>query len=1059
MLILNNAIMLRKEITRLVMLLVMLVCASTIKAQNVKVTGIVIDDQYQEPLTGVTVKEKGTNKGVITDIEGNFSIQVSPKATLVFSYMGFAEQEVKLSGKTDISVIMVTESKQLEELVVIGYGVQRKSDVTGSISSINGKDIASQPVSGTLQALQGRAAGVTIVQNTGAPGSNTTIKVRGTGTVNDSDPLYVVDGFVVDNIDYLNPNDIENVEILKDAASSAVYGSRAANGVVAITTKSGKEGKTKITYDGYVGISNPWKTIKVMGLEDYALLQDYISNNTNYSVDGKLYQSYANGVDASAGYVYDDHKAYLLDTIRNNGCSNWWDAITQTGIKQQHAVSVSGGTNKMQYLASASYYNERGIVQTSNYRRFNGRMNIKAELAKWLNMTANVSYTNENRSGIPEGSSSILKQALYESPMTYLYDNKGYWYSSNPIAVLDRNHDKMNRDRMEMNLSLDAKLCKLLNYTFKASYYTTPQENSSYTEVAKLDEDFTSSDRSTVYVQNTRTNKWEINNLLTFLWSNDHHNITLLAGQVAEGYKYKFQQSYRSGTPSNDENFQYLSSAYIADKTYGLPTEWTALGFIGRVNYSLNDIYLFQANVRADGSSKFAQGKKWGVFPSVSLGWKFSNEKFMKNADWLSSGKLRVGWGKLGNNRIDELARYTYLSSGYNYSYGTGSSSTYQGVTATVLGNDGIVWEKSENINAGIDLSFFDARLMLTVEYFNRKTTDMLLRVPTVSSAGLDSSPMTNAGSVKNYGWESDVKWRDHIGKNWRYEIGFNLSWTRNRVTSLGTGNEPIYGAYVSDLSIADYITKTAVGLPIGSFFGYVTDGIFNTWEEVEASAQYEPGKNRNEQTTRPGDFRFKDLNGDNQITAEDRTYLGSSLPDFVFGIPISVGFKEWDLSMFFQGQTGNKIFNVMDYYLYNAANGNVYADIREKHWSDGGESVEGHSFWPVNLNASVPDLASNDAANNFRASDFFVKDGSYLRLKQVALTYSFPQRILSKLKISTLALSLTAYNLLTFTKYDGMDPEVGKVVGTESNNLSMGVDYGNYPQARSFTFGVKLGL
>lgn len=1047
------------EISRFAMLAVFLLLSVSAFAQKVKVTGIVIDDQYQEPLTGVTVKEKGSTNGVITDVEGNFTIEVPAKGTLVFTYMGFAEQEVALNNRKELTIIMHTESKQLEELVVIGYGVQRKSDVTGSIASISGKDINNQPVSGTLQALQGRAAGVTIIQNTGAPGSNTTIKVRGTGTVNDSDPLYVVDGFVVDNIDYLNPNDIENVEILKDAASSAVYGSRAANGVVAITTKSGKEGKTKITYDGYFGIANPWKTIEVMGLEDYALLKDYINNEPRYSVDGKLYQSYANGVDASGGYIYDDHKAYLLDTIRNNGCSNWWDAITQTGTKQQHAVSISGGTNKMQYLASASYYDERGIVQTSNYQRFNGRANIKAELAKWLNLTTNITYTNENRSGIPEGSSSILKHALYESPMTLLKDNKGYWYSSNPIAVLDRNHDKMSRDRLEMNLSLDAKLCKLLNYQFKVSYYTTPQQNSSFTEVAKLDEDFTSSDRSTVYVQNSRVNKWEINNLLTFLWNNDVHSITILAGQTAEGYKRSFQQSYRSGTPSNAENFQYLSSAYIADKTYGYPTEWTALGFIGRINYSLLDRYLLQMNIRADGSSKFASNNRWGVFPSVSLGWKFSNEPFMKNATWLSNGKLRVGWGKLGNNRIDELSRYTYLTSGFNYSYGTGNSSTYQGVTATVIGNDGIVWEKSENLNAGIDLSFLDSRLQVTFEYFNRKTTDMLLRVPTVSSAGLDSSPMTNAGSVKNYGWESEVKWRDHIGKDWRYELGFNVSWTRNKVTSLGTGNEPIYGAYISDLSMAGYVTKTAVGMPIGAYYGYVTDGIFNNWDEVESSVQYEPGKNRNEQTTRPGDFRFKDLNGDGLITAEDRTYLGSSLPNFVFGIPLSVGFKNWDLNLFFQGQTGNKIFNVMDYYLCNAANGNVYADIREKHWSDGGEDVQGHSFWPANYNATVPDLSSNDAANNFRASDFFIKDGSYLRLKQLALTYNFPQSILNKLHISNLAVSLTGYNLLTFTGYDGMDPEVGKVVGTETNNLSMGVDYGNYPQARSFTFGVKLGI
>lgn len=1045
-------------LTRYALLILVLLFSISLQAQQQKITGKVIDGQSGEALIGVTVKEKGTANGIITDIDGNYSISASSKATLVFSYMGYQTKEETVGNRRQIDVSLTSESKQLDELVVIGYGVQKKSDITGSISSVAGKDINNQPVASALQALQGRAAGVNIIQNTGAPGSKTTIKVRGTGTINDADPLYVVDGFIVDNIDYLNPNDIENVEIFKDAASSAVYGSRAANGVVAITTKTGKEGKTRITYDGYFGISNPWKTIKVMGLEDYALMTDYINDTKNYSVDGNLYQSYKNGTDATEGYIYDDYKAYLLDTIRNNGCKNWWDAITQTGIRQQHSVNVSGGTNKMQYLASASYFNEKGFVKTSDYNRFNGRVNINAELSSWLSLSANIAYTNENRSGVPEGSSSILKHALYESPMLYLRNNKGYWYSSNPIAVLDRNHDKMKRDRLDMNLTLDAKILKYLDYQFRVSYYTTPQEDNSFTEVAELNEDFNSNTRTNVYVMNSRSNKWEINNLLTFMWNDKHHDITLLAGQTAEGYSYTFHQSNRFGAPSNESVFQYLSSAYIGDKTYGRPTDWTAAGFIGRVNYSFNDTYLLQFNVRADGSSMFSKSKRWGVFPSVSLGWKFSNEPFLRNISWLSSGKLRLGWGKLGNNRIDVLSRYTYLTSGYNYSYGYGNSQTLQGITATVIGNDGIEWEKNESYNAGIDLSFLDARLLLTVEYFNRKTTDMLLRVPTVGSAGLDISPMTNAGAVKNYGWEYDVKWRDRIGRDFRYEVGFNLSWIKNKVTSLGTGNEPVWGSYISEPSIVDYVTKTAVGQPIGAFYGYVTDGIFNTWEEVLASSQYEPGKNLSEQTTRPGDFRFKDLNKDGKISAEDRTYLGSPLPDFVFGIPLSLGFRNWDLNVFFQGQTGNEIFNVMDYYLYNAASGNVYADIRSKHWS--GQEVSGREFFPLNtVNATVPDLSRDDAARNFRASDFLIQDGSYLRLKELRLTYTLPQAALSRLKISSLAISLMAYNLLTFTNYDGMDPEVGKVVGTETNNLSMGVDQGNYPQSRSFAVGIKLGL
>lgn len=1047
----------KHEIARITtVLLVMILCSLTALAQKITVKGVVSEDQTAEPLMGVTVREKGSKtNATITDIDGKYSISVQKNATLVFSYMGFKDEEVAVQGRVDISPKLTSASETLDELVIIGYGVQRKSDITGSISSVSGKDINKTPVSSALQALQGRATGVNIIQNTGAPGSSTTIKIRGTGTVNDSDPLYVVDGFIVDNIDYLNPNDIENVEIFKDAASSAVYGSRAANGVVSITTKSGKSGRVRVTYDGYAGISNPWKKIDVMGLEDYVLMQDYMSGQSNYSYQGQLYMS----LQPDGSVAFDENKFHRVDTIRHNGVKDWWDAITRTGFKTQHSVSVSGGNDNTQVLASASYYKENGIVKTSDFERMNARLNFKTKLAKWLDLTANMTFTHEDQDGVPEGSSSILKQALHESPNEYLYDSKGYWYSGNPLAVLDRYNAGMARNRLDMNLTLDAKLCKLLTYQFRASYYTTHQTNDDFSEVWGLDEDFSMpGSLSQVYKYQNTVNKWEVNNLLTFNWSDKHNKVTVLAGQTAEGYKNSWQQSYRKGTPSNASIFHYLSSAYTGDKTYGLDSEWTALGFLGRINYSYNDIYLLQANVRADGSSMFAKNNRWGVFPSVSLGWRFSNEKFMKDVRWLSQGKFRVGWGLLGNNRIDVLSRYTYLTSGYNYSYGLGNETMWEGSTATVLGNDGIKWEKSRNWNIGVDLGFFNNRLTATIEYYNRLTTDMLLRVPTVSSTGLDSSPMTNAGDVLNYGWEYDFKWRDEIGKNWRYEIGFNLTWMKNKVTKLGTGNEPIYGSYLSEGSIVDYVTKTAVGQPIGSFYGYVTDGIFNTLEEVRNSAQYQTGRADNEQTYKPGDFRWKDLNGDNQITAEDRTYLGSPLPKFVFGIPLAVGYKNFDLSIFFQGQTGNKIFNVMDYYLYNGANGNSIANLRSLHWSGQIENY-GREWYPLNLNATVPDLDSGDAPRNFRSSNFFVKDGSYLRLKQIMLTYNFPQSILSKLKISSLALSLTGYNLLTFTAYDGFDPEVGRVSGTESNNLGMGVDQGNYPQARSFTFGIKLGL
>lgn len=1046
--------MIKNNLFRMVSLMIAILCSTVSYGQNqLSVSGIVLDSKTHEELIGVSIMEKGKTNGTVTDVDGKFSLRVTSGATLIFSSMGYEPKEVIAVGDREMSVLLAEKTELLDEVVVIGYGVQRKSDVTGSISSVSAKELNNVPVPSALQALQGKATGVNIIQNSGAPGGQTTVKIRGTGTINDSDPLYVVDGFIVDNIDHLNPNDIANAEIFKDAASSAIYGARAANGVVSITTKGGEKGATKITFDSFWGVSNPWKKIDVLDIGGYALVQDYINGTSFYSADGQLYQKKD---PVSGSLSYDAAKYHSLDTIRSNSPSNWWDAITHTGIKQQYNIAVSGGSDKNQYMVSGSYYDETGVIQTSDYNRFNTRANVNSQLLPWLKLNANTMYTNEKRHVVPEGTSSILKNALFQNPFTYTYDAKGYYAASHPIAILDRNHDDRKSHRVDLNLSLTAQIGKLFTYQFKISDYYTTENNTNFTEVNKLAEDFVMTDLSSVYQYKRETNKWEINNLLTFHWNNDIHDVTVLGGQILEGYERNYQESTRKGTASNDPNLQYLSSAYTGDKTYGLNREWTAVGFVSRLNYNVMDRYLLQANFRADASSIFSKDERWGYFPSVSLGWKFSSESFMEKADWLSLGKLRLGWGKLGNNRIDETSAHTLINTGYNYPYGVGNHILQPGGTATSIGNPKIRWEKTETFNIGVDAGFLNNKLTFSAEYFDKKTTDMLLRVPVTLSAGLDYAPMVNAGSVSNKGVEFVVNYRNNIEK-FRYEVGFNISYIKNKVESLGTGNEPIYGGYLSESSILGYVTKTEVGRPIGGFYGYVTDGIFNSYEEVKASPQYEYGKNDFEQTTRPGDFRFKDLNNDGVITAEDRTYLGSPLPDFVFGIPISLSYGGLTMYALFQGQTGNKVFNVMDYYLNNAASGNLYADIREKHWS--GQINPDRSFFPLNTNASIPDLDPSDAARNFRASDFYIQDGSYLRLKELRFTYSFKPKVCAKLHVSNLSAFVGAYNVLTITGYNGFDPEVGRVAGTESDNLNMGVDHGNYPQSRTFTLGVKFTL
>lgn len=1045
--------MIKNKLFRMVFMIAILYSTASYGQSQLTISGTVLDSKTHEELVGATVLEKGTSNGIITNLNGKFTLQVALGATLVFTSTGYEAKEVGIVDGGELTVLLAEKVELLDEVVVIGYGVQKKSDITGSISSVSANEINNVPVPSALQALQGKATGVNIIQNSGAPGGQTTIKIRGTGTINDSNPLYVVDGFIVDEIDHLNPNDIANVEILKDAASSAIYGARAANGVVSITTKSGEKGATKITFDSFWGASNPWKKINVLDIEGYALVQDYINGTSFYSADGQIYQT----KDPITGALsYDAGKYHSVDTIRRNSPSNWWDAITQTGIKQQYNVTISGGNEKNQYMVSGSYYDETGVINTSAYNRFNTRANVNSQVFSWLKMNANAMYTNENRHVVPEGTNSILKSALYQNPFTYTYDAKGYYAANHPIATLARNHDDRRNNRIDLNLSLTAQINKLLTYQFKISDYYTTDNNTNFTEVNKLAEDFVMTDLSSVYQYKRETNKWEINNLLTFHWNDAYHDITVLGGQILEGYKRNYQESIRKGTASNDPNLWYLSSAYTGDKTYGLDREWAAVGFVSRLNYNLMDRYLLQVNFRTDASSIFSKKERWGYFPSASLGWKFSSESFMENADWLYLGKLRVGWGKLGNNRIDETSAHTLISTGYNYPFGVGNHILQPGAIATSVGNSDIRWEKTETFNVGIDLGFFKNRLTFSAEYFDKITTDMLLRVPVTLSAGLDYTPMVNAGSVSNKGVEFMVNYKDNIDK-FRYEIGFNISYIKNEVVSLGTGNEPIYGGYLNESSVLAFVTKTEVGRPIGGFYGYVTDGIFNTYEEVKASPQYEYGKNDFEQTTRPGDFRFKDLNKDGVITAEDRTYLGSALPDFVFGIPISFGYGNLAMDILFQGQTGNKVFNVMEFYLNNAASGNLYADIREKHWS--GQVNPDRSFFPLNMHTSIPDLDPSDAARNFRASDFYIKDGSYLRLKELRFTYNFKPELSAKLHVSNLALFVGAYNLLTITGYNGFDPEVGRVSGTEGNNLNMGVDHGNYPQSRTFIGGIKFVL
>jgi TonB-linked SusC/RagA family outer membrane protein len=638
----------------------------------------------------------------------------------------------------------------------------------------------------------------------------------------------------------------------------------------------------RINVDSYVGFSNPWKKIHVMDIENFAVMRDYVEGKNSYSADGQIYYS----KDPVTGdLVYDAGKFQRLDSLQRNSPANWWDAIIQTGIKQQYNVALTGGNDLHQFMVSTNYYNETGVVQSSGYQRFSARMNLSNTITKFLTLKTNILYTNDNRNIVPEGQNGVLKRSLHQSPLVFTYNNAGYFSENHPIAQIARNHNHAGNHRIDLNSELTAKLSPYFTYQFKIADYANFYARKQFYEVDKLEENFSMpNDLTQINLDMSNVNKWELNNILSFNWAEKSHAISAVVGQTLESYSLSTQNLIRKGTPANTDNLWYISAGYTGDYARETAYKWKALGFISRVNYSYADKYLIQANFRADASSKFSEANRWGYFPSVSVGWKFSGESFMSDLDWLSLGKLRIGWGQLGNNRIGEYAQYTLINNMYNYAYGAGNHVVYPGTAITSMGNPGIRWEKTESTNIGLDLNFLNNRLTTSIEYFDKLTTDMLLRVPVVPSAGLNNAPMINAGSVKNSGLELQMNYRESIEK-FKFEIGFNVSYIKNTVVNLGSGNEPVWGAYLDEGSIVDFVTKTEVGLPIGAFYGYVTDGIFNTVEEVQKSAQ-------NDGLTFPGDFRFKDLNGDGRITAEDRTYLGSPHPDFVFGIPLSFAYE-----------------------------------------------------------------------------------------------------------------------------------------------------------------------
>ncbi|MEO6733826.1 MAG: TonB-dependent receptor [Ferruginibacter sp.] len=1015
-----------------------------------------ISDEKGSPLSGATVQVKGTGNTTQTDQQGNFTVS-APKASsrLMVSFVGFESKEVAVSSQGNTNITLTPTGGNLGEVVVIGYGTQRKSDLTGAVSSISVKDLQKATPMNTTEAIQGRAAGVLVTTNSGAPGSEGAIRIRGIGTVNNNDPLYVVDGMFVSSINFLNPSDIARIEVLKDASATAIYGSRGANGVVLITTQRGTSGKPVVTFNTNTAISKVSNLPKALNRDQYL---DY--KKTAY-LNGYL-RSVANPNPNIDPFTTTEPFFNYIKTVKteyDKGYNTEWaKELLKTAVVQNYDVAIRGGANNVRYAASAGYFDQKGIIDNSAYKRYTFRLNTDYTLSKRLLVGQNLNITNSITSGrygesTPGG---IINQILNADPFTPVVkpnpdvNDLDYRYnkfarslvnsaagSSNPAGIISRMNDRTNLVQLMGNVFAELEIIKGLKLRSSMGIDYSNTSRSAYEPKYMIDA-LEKNDISTVTEDraNFLGQVWE--NTLTYNNKFAGHSITGLLGYTEELYKGKFTNAGRQGTANNDPALQVLNAATGSISLSGNKTNFALKSYFARVNYSYADRYLLTATVRRDGSSKFAAGKQWGTFPSASAGWKISSEKFFERlASHVNTLKLRAGWGQIGNQSMPGGTNNPYLSlvegsNGYRYVFGDAIAN---GNYLTSLGTPSITWETSEQTNIGLDLGFFKNKLTISADYFIKNTKNMLLQVQLPSYTGFPSIPYTNAGEIQNKGFEITAAYQGNAGK-FTYGVSANASRFTNKVLGLGTGNNPIVA---SDLVSTLSINKTEVGRSVGEFFGYVTDGIFQNMNEVNA---YNKNGTNIQPNALPGDFRFKDSNNDGVINAADQTYIGNSLPKLLYGFNLNLGYKNFDIAALFQGAYGNKLFNLNKNYR-GTLNGTYNGDLKyyEAAWRGNGTSN------------TQPLMSTVDRNQNFKVSDWYVEDGSYMRLKNLQIGYNIFQSWLRKAGISSSRIYVGGTDLFTITKYTGIDPEAGLT----ASPIAAGREFSAYPKMKRYSVGLNL--
>ena len=1022
--------------------------AGVLNAQTVK--GTVISGSDNEPLIGASVLVQGTKVGAVTDLDGNYTIEAKNGQTLEVSYLGFITQKIKVNGPV-VNVTLVEDKQSLDEVVVVGYGVQKKKLVTGANINVKGDDIAKLNTSNPLQALQGQTPGMSIISTSGQPGSGLKVNIRGMGTMSDSGPLYIIDG-VRGDIASLNPADIESIDVLKDAASAAIYGSQSANGVVLITTKSGKEGRAVVSFDGYVGWQNKARSMHMLNAQQYMEIMDEASINSGKSAHDWSNMKSIYNADGS-----------LIDT-------DWVNSMfVKNAPTSSYNIGVNGGSKTANYAMTLGYMNQTGIVggkDVSNYERYNFRVNSDWKVKEnFLKIGEQISYVFTKNKGVSDGGAynNSLRGAFNTSPLAPIYsDNNRYdspyndtsnsdWYNAdgNPYGVMMTNsNNQTNGSRFSANVYAELQPIKNLKFKTVLGYEYYSSDYRSFSPLYHFSIYSFNDTRTSVTQSMSHNQQLTWTNTLSYDFKIKDHALTALVG--TEAWRYD-GVGVGAGNASLKSGFDDWSHAYVSNGTAASTTDGLSasgspslaqrmMSYFGRVNWNWKETYMATATLRADASSKFARGHRWGYFPSISAGWILSNEKFMQPlAKVIDYAKFRASWGQVGNQNIGDLmfvSPITTANTYYNFgtTLGQAAQSNYYGAYESRLANENIKWETSEQLDLGLDLRLFN-NLNVNIDWYQKKTKDWLVVAPILGSAGT-GAPYINGGDVTNTGVEIGLGWNSTIGRDFHYYINVNGAYNKNKVGNIPTEDGIIHGTdgggQLYDNSTEFY--RASNGEPIGYFWGYKTLGVFQNQKDIDDWVNAGNGVLQGS-SVKPGDAKFCDVNHDGKIDDNDKVNLGNGMPDFTFGFSLGFDYKGLDFSVTANGSVGNDIVQAYRNMVNAKAN---YTTAILKRWTGEGTSYK------------VPRVTESNI--NYQFSDLFIQDGDFLRISNITLGYDFA-KLLKQNWVSQARLYFQVQNAFTFTKYDGMDPEVGYGV----NSWASGVDLGYYPRPRTFLVGLNL--